>query len=459
MIPAILSGGSGTRLWPVSRASHPKQFCDLFDESLILKTVRRLQPLGTPWVITTQSMRTLTERLFRDLALPQDQILCEPMGRNTAAAVALLCHVLELRGKASEVVGIFPADHFVENTELFQTALRLAEKKAIEGAVVTLGIQPSYPATGYGYIELSRTAATASIEAIPALKFREKPDSATAKAYVESGKFSWNAGIFVFRADRMIALLKEHLPDVWNCIAEVKGDLSNLKDAYNQVHSISIDYGIMEKLENAFLCIPCQDLGWSDVGSWDEVAALKASAVTQTTEVEAKRNFVFPATPEKQYAFVGVDDLIVADTVDALLVMRKGTSQAVKDVQQTLAERKAPCATQHVFEYRPWGTFEVLRDTAQFKSKVIRVEPGQQLSYQSHAKRAEHWIVVSGQAEVVLNDVVHRLSAGQHIHIPQGAKHRMRNPGKDVVEFVEVQLGSYFGEDDIVRYQDDYQRT
>ncbi len=382
------------------------------------------------------------------------------MGRNTAAAIALLCRVLEIRGKANEVVGIFPADHFVENTTLFQEALRLAEKKAgEEGAVVTLGIQPSYPATGYGYIELSQKAATASIEAIPALKFREKPDSATAQTYVESGKFSWNAGIFVFRADRMISLLKEHLPDVWNCISGVKGDLSNLKDAYAQVRSISIDYGIMEKLENAFLCIPCQDLGWSDVGSWDEVASLKTSASTQTTEIEAKQNFVFPANQEKQYAFVGVDDLIVADTADALLVMRKGTSQAVKDVHQKLAERKAPSASQHVFEHRPWGYFEVLRDTAQFKSKVIRVEPGQQLSYQSHAKRAEHWIVVSGQAEVVLNDEVHRLGAGQHIYIPQGAKHRMRNPGTSVVEFVEVQLGSYFGEDDIVRYQDDYQRS
>ncbi|MBL7713833.1 MAG: mannose-1-phosphate guanylyltransferase/mannose-6-phosphate isomerase [Bdellovibrionales bacterium] len=460
MVPMILSGGSGTRLWPVSRESFPKQFCDLFDESLIQKTVRRLKPLGSPWVITTTGMKTLTERLYRDLSLPAEQILAEPFGRNTAAAIALACRQLQVQGREKEVVGIFPADHFVENEKAFQAALATAEKAALEGKVVTLGIQPTFPATGYGYIEIpSGSMKPGKPEAVKAVRFREKPDLKTAEGFLKTGNYVWNAGVFIFRADRMIDELKKLLPDVWGPFEASKNPAAELKSIYEKVPSISIDYGVMEKLPE-FFCIPCTDLGWNDVGSWDEVAKITGKSEAKVIEIDAQDNFAFSAVPQKKsYSFIGINSVIAVDTPDALLLVKKGQSQKVKDAQAAAKEAKLPEATQHEFEYRPWGYFEILRDTDLFKSKVIRVDPGQQLSYQSHAKRAEHWVVVRGNPEVVLNDEVLKPKPGEHIYIPLGAKHRMRNPTKEMVEFVEVQVGSYFGEDDIVRYQDDYKRN
>lgn len=457
MIPFILSGGAGTRLWPVSRESYPKQFCDLFDESLILKTVRRLQPLGSPWIITTTGMKVVSERLYRDLGLPSDQILFEPMGRNTAAAIALACRQLELQGRTQEIMGVFPADQFIENTSLFQEALKIASEKAKAGNVVTLGISPTFPSTGYGYIELE-SKASSKPAAVTAKGFREKPDAKTAEDYIATGRYVWNAGIFVFQVSKMIELMKQHQPEIWKGLASLKADHSNLKEIYPQLKSISIDHGIMEKLPS-HICIPCEELGWSDVGSWDEVARLSENPKGQVTEVKSKGNFVYPLNAGKQYAVVGADDLMIVDTADALMICKKGDSQSVKDAQAALAQAKKPQAVVHEFEYRPWGYFEILRDTDGFKSKVIRVDPGQQLSYQSHAKRAEHWVVIKGHPEVVLNDEVLKPKPGEHIYIPLGAKHRMRNPTKETVEFVEVQVGTYFGEDDIVRYQDDYKRS
>lgn len=464
-VPMIMSGGSGTRLWPVSRESFPKQFCDLFDESLIQKTVRRLKPLGSPWVITTQGMKVLTERVYRDLSLPTDQILLEPFGRNTAAAIALACRQLQVLGRDQEVIGVFPADHFVENESAFHKALSAAAESAKQGKVVTLGIQPTFPATGYGYIEIPSESAAGT--AVKAVGFREKPDLKTAEQFLKAGNTVWNAGVFVFRADVMAGHIQKLLPEVWGPFAASKNPSSELKAIYDKVPSISIDYGVMEKLSE-FYCVPCKDLGWNDVGSWDEVAKISEikgspssnDPQTSVLQVEAKDNFVFSAVPSKKsYSFVGLDSIIAVDTPDSLLLVKKGKSQQVKDAQAAAAKAKLPEATQHEFEYRPWGYFEILRDTDLFKSKVIRVDPGQQLSYQSHAKRAEHWVVIRGNPEVVLNDEVHRPKPGEHIYIPLGAKHRMRNPTKETVEFVEVQVGSYFGEDDIVRYQDDYKRS
>jgi mannose-1-phosphate guanylyltransferase/mannose-6-phosphate isomerase len=381
-------------------------------------------------------------------------VLYEPFGKNTSAAIGLLCkRLLDLK-QEKNVVAIFPADHLIANTQQFEQAIRLAEKSAQEGRVVTLGITPTFPSTGYGYIELERAEKT--VTPVKAVRFREKPDQATAESYIKTGKFVWNAGIFVFRADRMIELMQKHLPDVWGPISKLSTEFTELKTVYAQVPAVSIDVGIMEKLAD-LVCIPCADLGWSDVGSWDEVAKLSKNSESMQ-ELRGGGNFVYSRQEGKKYSLVGTQDLIVVDTADALLVVKKGDSQYVKDAQQKFAQAKEPVATQHPYEYRPWGYFEILRDTDQFKSKVIRVEPGQQLSYQSHAKRAEHWIIISGNPEVVLNDEVHKPQPGEHIYIPLGAKHRIRNLGKEVVEFVEVQVGSYFGEDDIVRYQDDYQR-
>jgi len=244
------------------------------------------------------------------------------------------------------------------------------------------------------------------------------------------------------------------MPETWAAINELKADHSNLKEVYSKCPSQSIDFGVMEKLKEQ-VCIPA-DLGWSDVGSWDEIANMQDSA--PKFEADAKGNY-FYSKQNRVAGFVDVNDLIVVDTADALLITKKGSSQKVKHIVDQMNVAKDIRTQEHPFEFRPWGKFEILRDTENFKSKVIHVNPGQQLSYQSHNKRAEHWVIIKGHPEVVLNDVVHKLNPGENIYIPLQAKHRIRNPGTEVVEFVEVQVGSYFGEDDITRYQDDYKRT
>jgi mannose-1-phosphate guanylyltransferase/mannose-6-phosphate isomerase len=451
-IPTILSGGSGTRLWPVSRTKFPKQFCELFDESLFLKTVSRLQKLGSPWVVTNESMKVLTESVMRTMNVPLTQALYEPAAKNTAPAIALLCKVLEFQNRGADIVGIFASDHLIQNEENFVTAVKLAIECAQKGQVATLGIKPTYPATGYGYIEVAKEKFLG--DARPTLGFREKPNAVTAQEFINSGNYFWNAGMFIFEVSTMIKHLKNFMPETWTVINGLKSDLSNLKEIYAACPSQSIDFGIMEKLKEQ-VCIPA-DLGWSDVGSWDEIAEMTPSS--PKFEVDAKGNF-FHTNQNRVAGFVDVNDLIVVDTADALLITKKGSTQKVKHIVDQLIAAKDSRAQEHVFEYRPWGKFEILRDTDAFKSKVIHVNPMQQLSYQSHKKRAEHWVIIKGHPEVVLNDVTHSLKPGENIYIPLGAKHRIRNThASEVVEFVEVQVGSYFGEDDITRYQDDYQR-
>lgn len=455
MIPVVLSGGSGTRLWPVSRTSLPKQFAELFDESLITKTLRRLLTFGSPWVVTVNQMKVLTERVFRELNLSKEQILLEPTGKNTAPAIALLCKVLEQKKKDSEIVGIFPADHLIQNDNAFTEALRIAEKSATQGYLVTLGIQPSYPSTGYGYIEtLSESSGTKILQT---QGFKEKPTTEAAERMIATGRYFWNAGIFIFKVAKMVEYFKTFYPKIWDIIDQLKPDLSNLVELYPQIESISIDYAIAEKVKEQ-VCVPVE-MGWSDVGSWDEVSKIKRSALDQMVEIDSKENFVFPSPHQKKiYAFVGVENLILVDTQDCLLLAKRGHTQKVKEVVQALERQNKKEAKEHSFEYRPWGKFEVLRDTQLFKSKLITVEPGHQLSYQSHSKRAEHWIIIQGYPDVVLNDHVIQPKPGESVYIPMGAKHRIKNPGTEPVLFVEVQVGEYFGEDDIVRYQDDYKR-
>ncbi len=456
-IPTILSGGSGTRLWPVSRTQFPKQFCELFDESLFNKTLNRLKPLGSPWVVTNQSLKTLTSAALRQSGISPDQALYEPKANNTAPAIALLCKVLETRGESDSIVGIFPSDHLIQNEEAFNQAIQIGISCAKKGQVVTLGIKPTYPATGYGYIELKDQIfhREGAYTAHCTKGFREKPSEAIAQQMIQAGNFYWNGGMFIFEVSTMISHLKRLMPETWAALAALKPDLSNLSEVYSSCPAQSIDYGVMEKLEEQ-VCIPC-DLGWNDVGSWDEIAKLRPSS--DKIEISGNSNFAFSHLG-KITTFVDTHDLIVIDTADALLVAKRGSTQKVKQIVDQLQTKKDPRAQEHPFEYRPWGKFEIIKDTERYKSKVIHVNPGQQLSYQSHAKRAEHWVITQGHPEVILNDVVHRLQPGESIYIPQGAKHRIRNPQTDsVVEFIEVQVGSYFGEDDIVRYQDDYQRT
>lgn len=482
MIPVVLSGGSGTRLWPLSRSQYPKQFCELMTESLLAQTLRRLSFFGQPWVLTLAEMGHLTRRVFSERSIPTERILLEPSARNTAPAIALLCRLFELQGAADEIVGVFPADHLIEKDAAFRSAVQLAVASAERGAIVTLGIHPTYAATGFGYIELGseeRGSANAPLplpggSARSVLGFREKPDAITAESYVKSGRFFWNAGIFIFKISAMSDAFRKHAPEIWGPLMELRPDLTNLTEIYSRLPSISIDYAVMEKASEQ-VCVPC-DIGWSDLGSWDDVAELShpvdpaAHPVAQhgqsvahlrnRAEVASTRseNCIGFSTDNKVMAFVGLKDVMAIDTPDALLVMKRGESQHVRDIVKELEKRRHKSLNEHLFEVRPWGRYEILSDEGHYKLKKIIVDPHAQISYQSHSRRSEQWFIISGQGEVIIDDSKIPVERGSSVFIPVGAKHRVRNTGETPLEFVEVQIGTYFGEDDIVRYQDDYNR-
>ena len=460
MTPVVLAGGSGTRLWPVSRASWPKPFCDLFDESLYLKTLKRLLPLGSPWTVTVQALQARTREACRQVGLPEAQVIYEPFGRNTAPAIALLCRLFTLWGRGGDVVGIFPADHLVQDGEGLRQAVELGAKYAAKGEVVTLGMTPTRPAVTFGYIETADGAPVRETPRVLAAKrFVEKPDAATARRLLAAGNCLWNAGIFLFRVDTMIGHFQSLLPDLWRRIEPLDAAGSNLASVYEEIEPLSFDHGILERLDY-LLCVPC-DIGWSDVGSWEEVSALSNGGDPGACvfTAAADNNYVYPQGA-KVYGLAGVDDLILVDTDDALLVTRKGQSHRVREIVEAVRQQGLPAATQHEhrFDVRPWGRYEVLAAPDHFKAKVITVAPHARLSYQSHEHREEHWVVVHGAGQVILDGVTRDVKAGDYIFIPKGCRHRMINLSDCDLQFVEVQLGSYFGEDDITRYQDDYQR-
>ena len=458
MIPVVLSGGSGTRLWPVSRRSWPKPFCDLFDEPLYSKTLRRLLPLGSPWTVTVQALQGCTREVCRQVGLPDAQVIYEPFARNTAPAIALLCRLFTRWGRGGEVVGVFPADHLVQDAKGLRRAVELAAEFAIKGEVVTLGMTPTRPAVTFGYIEtVDGAPMRESPRILTAKRFVEKPDEATSRRLLAAGNCLWNAGIFVFRVDAMVVHFQSLLPDLWRRIESLDATCSNLASVYEEIEPLSFDRGILERLDS-LSCIPC-DVGWSDVGSWEEVSAL-SNGGAQVFTAAADNNFVYPQD-SKVYGLAGVDGLIIVDTGDALLVTRKGQSHRVREIVEAVRQQGLPAATQHDhrFDSRPWGRYEVLAESDHFKAKIITVAPRGRLSYQSHERREEHWIVVRGAGQVILDDVARDVKTGDYIHVNKGRRHRMINPHDSDLQFVEVQLGSYFGEDDITRYQDDYQRV
>jgi mannose-1-phosphate guanylyltransferase/mannose-1-phosphate guanylyltransferase/mannose-6-phosphate isomerase len=466
MTPVVLSGGSGTRLWPLSRASLPKQFLDLFEGSLLGRTLARVAPLGAPWVVGVAGTETLTRRAAAAAGVAPERLVFEPEPRNTAAAVALACHLLRGAGRGGAVAGVFPADHRIADEEAFRRAVRLAAAGARAGWVVTLGIRPDRPETGYGWIERTGEELARDGEGLAAFRaqgFREKPDAATAAAFAASGRFVWNAGMFVFRPDDLAGHFARLAPDLWRAIAAVDPAAASPRDlaaAYRDLPGESFDVAVMEKLDR-HATIPC-DPGWSDVGSWDEVARLDRADGRRRGAVVGldggEESFVLPHR-DKVYAVVGAPDLLVVDTADALLVARRGSSQAVRTVVERLAAQGRPEAAAHPFEERPWGRFEVLREEGHFKAKLLRVDPGQRLSYQAHRHRQEHWVVVRGRPEITLDGRLLHPAPGEAVVVPAGARHRIANPGAEPVELVEVQTGSYFGEDDIERFEDDYDRV
>lgn len=455
LISIILSGGSGTRLWPISRKQYPKQFCEFLDKPLQTLTIERLQKYGESLIVASAALKNLTEKNIIQNEFKVSKVLYEPVAKNTAPAVALACKYLELNGQGDQQVAVFPSDAQILNSEALDAALEMAAQQAQQGFVVILGIPPKTPETGFGYIQISADRQPG--QAVEVRKFHEKPNLKTAESFLVDGNYFWNAGIFIFSVSKMIEHFKTHQPQLWQKIDTLKKDLSNLDEIYSTLNNISIDYAVIEKLKPSELkCIPC-DMGWSDLGSWDVVAENSNSGV-EAHEVASHGNSIF-SKQNKRYGLVGCDDLIVVDTADALMICKKGESQKVKELVQQIEAADQKVVSEHAFEHRPWGRFDILKDEAHFKTKVIYVDPGQLISYQSHSKRSEHWIIVKGEAVIILNDEEIVCKQGDYIFIPVGAKHRIMNRTQSRVEFVEVQVGSYFGEDDIVRYQDSYGRT
>ncbi len=461
MIPIIMSGGSGTRLWPISRSKYPKQFCNFYEKSFMEMTIERLLHYGSPSLLTVNSLSALSEKVLKNYDLDRSHLILEPFGRNTAPAIALLCFDMKRRNLLEEVVGVFPADHLVSKKEKFIEAVDLAIESAKKGHVVTLGIEPHRPATGYGYIEVKDEVLLeqGNLKSYFVKGFREKPNLETAKEFITTQKHFWNAGMFMFQVSHMIKHFETHLPEMWKNVQKIKADNSNIEEVYKTFEKISIDVGIMEKLE-AQVCIPCE-IGWSDVGAWEEIARIddesQDSKKENLFEENSKNNYVHVA-PNKVVSLIGVEDLIVVDTEDALLLSKKGQSEGIKKLADEMDEKNITQLHEHLFEYRPWGKYEILKDEDHFKLKKITVFPQGKLSYQSHEKRSEHWTVTQGEGVVTLNGDEIALKAGEHIFIPAQAKHRIFNPGALDLEFVEVQVGEYFGEDDIVRYEDSYGR-
>ena len=462
--PVLLSGGSGTRLWPLSREMYPKQFLPLVgDDTMLQATWKRIAPLASlpPIVVANESHRFLAAEQLRVLDVSNPAILLEPVGRNTAPAIAAAALQAMATG-GDPLLLVLPSDHVIADAQAFRAAVVLASAAAEQGALVTFGVVPTGAETGFGYIQAAPGDGVRKV-----LRFVEKPDASTAQGYVDAGGYYWNSGMFLFRASRYLQELERLRPDILAATrtafaaATRDGDFIRLdKDAFATCPSESIDYAVMEKTDAAMV-LPV-DIGWNDVGSWSalwDVAARDADGNACRGDVIAIDSRNSYAHARRLVALVGVDDLVVVETDDAVLVAHKDRVQQVKDVVAQLKTGQRSQAALHREVHRPWGSYDSVDVGDAFQVKRIKVKPGAQLSLQSHTRRAEHWIVVRGTARVTRDNDVFELHANQSTYIPIGAKHRLENPGTQMLELVEVQSGDYLGEDDIVRYEDVYGRS
>lgn len=470
IFPVILSGGSGTRLWPLSRAALPKQFLPLIsDQSLLQDTVSRALSLpgniAAPLIVCNQEHRFLVAEQMQSIGVTDATILLEPVGRNTAPAITIAA--LQITQHAPDALMlILPADHRIDLASAFADAVETASIAAQQGYLTTFGIRPHAPETGFGYIQ--RTQALGECPgSFTVSAFVEKPDRATAERYLASGEFDWNSGIFLFRADVLLGEMQRLRPDILaacqTAIDQAQHDLDFIRlepQAFSACPADSIDYAIMEHTQLAAV-VPA-DFGWSDIGSWDALWQVSdkdqdGNLVRGDVMMERTRNSLIRAE-SRLVATIGVEHLIVIETADAVLVAHKDHAQDVKRIVEQL---KAQHRNEHLYHdrvYRPWGWYEGIDAGERFQVKRIMVNPGAKLSLQMHYHRAEHWVIVSGTALVVHDDQETLLTENQSTYIPLGSKHRLVNPGKVPLHLIEVQSGSYLGEDDIVRFEDIYQR-
>ena len=478
VIPVILSGGAGSRLWPLSRTNQPKQFIPLVDGLTLLQaTARRIaavEPSAAPIVVCNVSHRFMVAEQLRAIGVAPAAVVLEPAGHNTApaiAAAALEALALEALARAQSVgepiLLVLPADHLIRDEARFAAAVREASIEAASGRLVTFGVPPARAQTGYGYIQAGRpTGLGAGVRRVD--RFIEKPDARSAAAYVKDGRYWWNSGMFVFRAGRYLHELGVHANDVREAVVEAHrkavSDLGFLRldaRAFAASPAISVDHAVMERTSEAVM-VPLE-AGWSDIGSWATLSELdtcdEAGNVVQGDVVVERTRNTYIRGGNRLIAAVGVTDLVIADTADAVLVAGKGAVEDVRRVVATLASAGRAETRHHRTVHRPWGVYEVLHGGDGFKVKRIVVNPGQGLSLQSHRHRAEHWIVVRGVARVTRGDDTFAVAANQSTYIPPGVRHRLENPQTAPLELVEVQTGSYLGEDDIVRYDDVYGRA
>ncbi|WP_408600175.1 mannose-1-phosphate guanylyltransferase/mannose-6-phosphate isomerase [Pseudomonas sp. PLMAX] len=468
MIPVILSGGSGSRLWPLSRAMHPKQFLTLNGEQTLFQaTLSRLAGIQdgplTPIVVSNEDHRFLVAEQCRALGINPHAILLEPIGRNTAPAIAAAV-VKALATGRDELLLVLPADHVFDDLDALHKAFKAGTPAARDGRIVTFGIVPNKAETGYGYIRVAEKSD--EIQAVQ--EFVEKPDLATAEQYLADGRYYWNSGMFLFQASSMLAQLEEHAPQVLDA---VQAALKNAKEdldftrldtmAFATAENISIDYAVMER-SNQVSVVPL-DAGWNDVGSWSAVWQIaekdsQGNASRGDVMLEATRN-AYVHAEHRMVSVLGLDDVIVVETADAVMVAAKDKAQDVKLLVDRIKQSARTEATNHRKVYRPWGAYDSIDQGPRYQVKRITVAPGQKLSVQMHHHRAEHWIVVTGTAKVSIGDKQVLLSENQSTYIPIGVVHALENPGKIPLEMIEVQSGGYLGEDDIVRFEDRYGRS
>ncbi|TFY87679.1 mannose-1-phosphate guanylyltransferase/mannose-6-phosphate isomerase [Pseudomonas kairouanensis] len=468
LIPVIMAGGSGSRLWPLSRQLNPKQFLRLTDAhlSMLQQTITRLTGanVGLPQLICNEQHRFLVAEQLRQLGMEQASILLEPVGRNTAPAIALAaCKAV---GEGDDpILLVLAADHLIEDIPAFHASLEVALPLARAGKLVTFGITPTCAHTGYGYIEQGAAAGEGGYRV---KRFVEKPDVATAAAYVASGAYYWNSGMFMFRASRYLEELERLQPAILEaCRVALEGGSQDLP--FTRVHAAtfaacpddSIDYAVMEKTSDAVM-VPLQ-AGWSDIGSW--------SALWEASEKDAHGNVIrgdglalqtrdtYVHADSRLVATVGVQDLIIVETKDAVLVAHKDQVQQVKAIVEQLKQAGRHEHLNHREVYRPWGMYDSVDNGQRYQVKRITVKPGAKLSVQMHHHRAEHWIVVSGTARVTNGEQTYLVSENESTYIPIGQVHALENPGVIALELIEVQSGSYLGEDDIVRFEDKYGRA
>lgn len=464
--PVILSGGSGTRLWPSSRSKHPKQFLRLTSEiSLIQQTLLRLDALalaGPPLVIANHDHRFLVAEHLAAIDINPSKIILEPCARNTAPAIALAA--LSALDSQDSVLLVLPADHLIKDVSAFHAAIELGLPYCEQGKLVTFGIVPTNAATGFGYIKSGNEVGAGGYELS---QFIEKPNANKAQALLDEGGYSWNSGMFMFRASDYIAELTRYRPEIVDLCRSAldasENDLGFLKvsaNDFSKCPSDSIDYALMEKTNNGVV-IPI-DVGWSDIGSWSAIHGVQdqdeSGNVIQGVVVESDVKNSLLISDKKLVAAIGVENTVLVETDDAILLASMDRVHDVGELVSQLQDQSAPQTELHRKVYRPWGSYDSLESGDGFQVKRLIVKPGEKLSLQMHKHRAEHWIVVKGLAEVVNGDDTFLLNVNESTYIPLGAKHSLANPGKDDLEIIEVQSGSYLGEDDIIRFEDVYGR-